>query len=225
MDPKSLRDRIGNTGCPECCGLGYAHFDYGDRPSIQACNTCTAGDSNPTLTDDEAEVLHAAECPCDFLTGGPEVLESDVARRIFGVVIETHRVSVNATMAFDVVASSQEEAKKIAEDVVDRIWEEGVELPNADTEDLLVNAICHPGLDPVEIETEPRPAENPGRDARLKREAAGELYDLAEALERWLAEGDAPLRGDSIIGENDTDTLRAYVRTSLALARGQVTRG
>lgn len=224
MDPKALRDRIGNTECPECCGLGYAHFDYGDRPSIQACDSCTTGE-HPTLTDEEAQVLHAAECPCDFLTGGPEVLEGTVARRLFGVAMETHRVSVNAIMAFDVVASSQEAAKKIAEEVVDRIWEEGVELPNADTEDLLVNAICHPGLDPIEIESEPRPAENPGREARLKRDAAGELFDLAEALERWLKEGDAPLRGDSIIGENDTDTLRAYVRTSLALARGEATRG
>src|SRR5690349_17823630 len=102
-DVKALRHRLGNTGCSSCCGLGYAHFDHGEDPKILACDECVPAG----FSDDDARRLHDLECPCDFLVGGPEVLEMNVAMAVFGnVAPRTFRVRVAATLCFDVTARS-----------------------------------------------------------------------------------------------------------------------
>ncbi len=70
----------------------------------------------------------------------------DAARRAGGLNMATYRIQSLAALCFDVEASTKEEALSKATALMGRL-DDGVELPDADTEDELTNAFVYPDSD------------------------------------------------------------------------------
>ncbi len=79
----NIRTSLGNTGCPECLGLGYSHFEsLSHGYQVQRCDTCAPA----WLGDEEASALHKAECGCDFEATGNDSDLRAVANKVFAAL-------------------------------------------------------------------------------------------------------------------------------------------